>query len=212
MLAIFLALLFDIAERPEILLFLWIIYGVLDYTWGGLANFIRILFFPGTLIHRLSHIVIYKLKGEKPRFYTIQTFRDERPRVSLRIRDMRSAALLAVSPAVIAIPMYILTLFLLIYSNSLIAKLIAAWLAISFFVTGFPNLSDLSYIISGMTAHDPLFQFLLLWSIVVFVIGINAVGLGYAVIVAISYVLLLTLIVAYRSRRREVPIVVYNED
>ena len=204
--ALIAGLLIYLAKVPLILILMWLFVILIDYAWGGLAKIIRIIFLPGHILHRTTQNFVARLLGIEPRAYAVQSSGTTRVRSYLRLIDPRAATIIALSPAFTAMPFYLLSLALLNASRTLYAQLFAAWLALSIFLTGFPNLNDIEFIIMSIVVHKPLLQILLVWSVVIFIIALNIFDLAVSTIIALSYVFLIILANSY-PRRRELTII-----
>ena len=204
--------LLDLSEAIQFLLLIWILYMFIDYVWGGLANAFRIIFFPGALLNKATRVLVAKIFGVEARVYAKESLSRGRASIYLRIRDPFMATVLAISPAFTAIPFYLLARHLMVYSGTLLAKVVSAWLAMSIFIAGLPNFGDLGYVVSSVIASKPHLQLFLVWSIVIFILALNVFDMGLAVIVTLSYVFLIILANAsFGKRDEELPIII-NED
>ena len=200
-----------IAKLPIMLIVIWLFYILIEYAWSGLANVVNIVLFPGYLLRRTTQSFVAKLLGVSPRVYALQGPRRAGARMYVQLKDPFMASILAVCPAFTAIPFYLLAIALFDMSTSVYAKMVAAWLAVSIFITGFPNFGDLGFIAVSIIAHKPLLQVFLIWSVVIFIISLNAFDLIISTAITLSYIFLIILANASVGEKRETPVIV-NED
>ncbi len=200
-----------IVKLPLVLISLWIIYILIDNAWSGLSNIINIFLFPGYVLRITTQSFIAKLLGISPRVYALQGRGRPGAKMYIQLKDPLMATILAVSPALTALPFYIMSVFLFDMSNDIYAKLVAGWLAISVFITGFPNFSDLGFIVASIIAHNPLLQILLLWSTVILIISLNLFDILTSTAIVLSYIFLVILVNVSIKKKREIPIII-NED
>lgn len=201
----------DIAKQPLILILIWLFYIFIDYVWGGLANSLRVIFFPGYFLHKTTQSVVARLFGVSPRAYSVHGAGSERSKFYIQLKDPFMATILAVSPALTAIPFYLLTMMLYDASVSIYAKIVSAWLAVSIFITGFPNFGDLGFIVVSIIAHKPLLQAFLLWSVIILIISLNIFDVGLSLLITLSYIFLIILANSSIRKNEEIPVIV-NED
>jgi len=202
----------DISAQPHLLILLWLMYSVLTYVWGGAANLIRAIFFPGYLLRRLMQSLILRKFGESARLYAIEEHGEEWARVYIRLSGPFVATCFIIGPVLVALPLYYLTIVLSTLSPNFIAKIVAAWFAISLFVTGLPGLKAMEPIVESLIIYTPLMQVLLLWSVVIFILSLNAFDISLAVIITLSYIFLVILINSMGVKREQQTPIILNED
>jgi len=201
-----------IAELPVILIVIWLFYILIEYAWSGLANIMNVILFPGYILRRTTQSFVARLLGVNPKIYALHGPSRSGARMYIKLKDPFTATILAVCPALTAIPLYLLAIALFNASTNLYAKIVAAWLALSVFITGFPNFGDLGFIAVSIIAHKPLLQIFLIWSVLIFIISLNIFDLITSTMITLSYIFTIILANASIGGEKEgIPIII-NED
>jgi len=204
-----------LAHQPILLIIIWLIYLLLQRVWGGLANFLSIILFPGMFLKRGEQISLASFFGSRPRVTAWIPLLRSGDFSFVRVympRNPFHAAITVLLPALINLSLAYGLIVLLKYIQESISALIIAWLIISLFVTGFPDKFDLSIIISSLIATDPTLIFYYAWMIIIFVFFL----IGYDPFIALTstfiYFVFITITSAYFTGREEESIVVLDEE
>lgn len=149
---------FDFISSPsiELLIFLWLMYIMLSYVWGGLRNLVRLILFPGVILHMAAHSYTAKILGIPLRLvFVVRNIMNETPihTFFLKKASARSIVLFSISPMLLSVPLSILLLSILKFSG--VYYPIILWLTYSFFITGNVSTEDLSVLVNRAIVNAP---------------------------------------------------------
>ena len=191
-------LLVGLAMNTGLLIILWLLYLLLEYCWGGMSRFIGIILLPGKILHLAAHYLFAKIFGLKTFDVLRADLKTERSwaGIALSTEIYRKAPhkvyITVLAPLIITIPMLILMRWILIIAIAAGSKtaILIAWMTISIFVCGMPNLSDISFIGMYHVIKNPETVIALLWAPIVYVLGYLAYGFEVATIGVLVYIML----------------------
>ena len=180
----------SMAMSTGFLVFAWMLILLFEYVWSGMAKFIRVILFPGRLLHIASHYLTAKLLHIKA-FEVLRTgFENERISAGIVFSSdiyrkkpytVYAVALAPMPTALLSTIILRKILEILVSSEEIRVAIIVSWLIISIFVCGMPSLSDLQFIFIYHIIRYPEVIIALLWGIVVFILGYLAYGVDVAV-------------------------------
>ena len=190
----------SIAMNTGLLMLAWIIYLLLEYCWSGMSKFVGIILLPGKILHLAAHYLFAKIFGLRAFDILKSDFTRERASMGIVVtsgakHESYKIYITLLAPMIIAIPMLILMRWIL--ANAIMAgskiTIIIAWMTISIFVCGMPNLSDLSFIGMYHIVNHPEVIIAFLWAPIVYALGYLAYGSEIAAIGVLIYVMLILL-------------------
>ena len=198
----FKSLIISIALNSTLLLLGWFMVLVLEYVWSGMAKFLRVILFPGRLLHVASHYMMARMLNI--RIYEVMRIGFEGEAItaglflSSEVYNRRPYAVYAValSPMLTAVPFFLVLrwILLVLVDIDVDAALFVAWLVISIFLLGMPCLSDIRFLFLYHVIKHAEIIIALFWGVVVFVLGFIAYGLEAASIGLLIYLMLVLLI------------------
>ncbi len=189
----------SVSLNTGLLMFIYLIMLVLEYSWSGMAKFMRIMMFPGRILHIASHLLAAKIVGVKTYEVLKIGFSGERVVSGLTTTNIyrtkpHKIHITLLAPMLIAIPTsHILREITMIalQNNRIDVALLAAWLRISIFVLGMPCLSDLTFLGMYHIIRNPETILGLLWGVVVYMLGVLVYGVEAAVRITLLYIALI---------------------
>lgn len=153
---------------PMLLLIGYGLMLIIGWCWGGMRKFLSILFFPGALLHVLSHYLAAELIGVNPPKLTGFSFKppNESSYAVLRVGKLKHAIIIAIFPLFIAIPLLALLLIITLHTTG-IFQLFFAYLILCIAFFSLPTVHDYMIItLAGMGRH-PLSYFLLFLGVII---------------------------------------------
>ncbi|MEX0569403.1 MAG: hypothetical protein Q6363_009675, partial [Candidatus Njordarchaeota archaeon] len=131
------------------LIFAWLVLLLLEYAWSGMAKFVKIILFPGTILHMASHYIFAKIFGHGTYLLLGTHITGEHTAAGLSFfsdiykRKSREVYMVLLAPMPISIILGFLfqrVLFFSLLTGHRILAIILAWLTISIIVCGMPSL------------------------------------------------------------------------
>ena len=200
-------ILLKVSSSLSYLTMAWMIMLLLEIVWSGMAKFLKIILFPGRVMHIISHYLVARFFGIRTYVGLLSDFFYEKTYTGFfltRRIDVKIAIFLSLSPLLISLPTCIILQMLLPYVKNYV-KLLVAWLIISMWVCGMPNTRDLRLLILTNILRSPEIIFAIGWSILVFLVGTVAFGFNLSIVGTIIY-LFSVLLVAALSKQEEIVI------
>ena len=197
------------------LIFAWLVLLLLEYAWSGMAKFVKIILFPGTILHIASHYLFAKIFGQGTYLLLGTYITGEHTAAGLSFfsdiykRKSREVYIILLSPMFTSAILGFLfqrVLFFSLLAGHRILAIILAWLTISIIVCGMPSLQDISFIATYHIIKHPEIIVALIWSIGVFSLGYIGYGLEIAIWGVLAYVMLILFVSFFRRESKYVVI------
>jgi len=204
-----------LAIHPYFLIIVWAVYLLLQRVWGGLANFMSIILFPGHIIKRTEQVGLAYLFRGKIRpvgWFAVLSHRRFAFLYVILPRHPLHGTLIALIPILINYLLVYILSNLLVYVRDPILALLFAWFLISLIITGFPDKTDLAIVFNTFIATDPTLVFYYVWIIMIFALFYIGYGLPIAIFVSLSYFLIITLTTAYFIQKEPSEDIVLDEE
>ena len=201
-------MLWSIALNPALMIVIWFFLLILGYCWSGLRNLVRILLFPGMLIHMASHMLFARLKGMRMRFIAMFRIGWERSVLGVILTKEHPVWIFvfAMFPALVAIPLYIIFLNMaILFRAQTIFAMLFLWLAVSIFIEGIPSIEDMGMVLKASIYYEPLSIIFLALTPIVFTLNTYGFGISIGIYITLFYVIaIMFLSLVCRRERVEV--------
>jgi len=201
-----------LAQSTILLVTFWLLFLLLDSVWSGFANFIRIILFPGVILHAVSHILFSKIFRIPSSSGFILSLYREYTFVYIKESNLLQGILIALAPIFLVIPMYLLLSYFLLHISNSILVIIISWFCVSLIITGMPSKADIIFLIVNILHKKPLAILLYFWSFIVFITGYLALGIDLSIIITFGYFFGINLALGLIFRTKKEAIIVIDDE
>ena len=186
-----------LARNIALLLFLWMIYLLLEEVWGGLGKLITLILFPGKFLKKAEQLAIAQLLGADVRHVTIYKFLTPKSasQVYMYFPEGRIGRAIIVFLLPIALNLalaYILSIIMINLEDIFLAFLFG-WLVISLVITGLPDKADLAFVFHNFVTRDSSIFLYYAWGLIAGALVYLSFGIQITILALFLYYAIITI-------------------
>ncbi len=206
-----------LASNIILLLFLWIIYLLLEEVWSGLGKLISFILFPGKFLKKTEQLALAQILGANVRHITIYKFLTPKSvsQVYMYFPEGRigRSIIVFLSPIALNLMLAYLLLIIIVNLDDVFLLGLVSWLIISLVVTGFPDKADLAFVFHNFVTRDPSVLIYYTWGLVAGVIFYLVFGPQLTIFSLLTYYSIITISLIFVSPQVSSEFdVVFDED
>jgi len=206
-----------LAKNIILLLFLWIIYVLLEEVWSGLGKFISLILFPGKLLKKSEQFALAQLLGADVKHVTIYKFLTPKSKSQIYINfpegRIGRAIIIITLPTVLNLILATLLSMIIMNINKISLMILVSWLIISLVITGLPDKADIAFIFNNFITRDSTVLLYYAWGLVGGVLTYLAFGPQVTVLALFLYYIIITISLIFVSPSTKAGFdIVFDED